>query len=221
MMKVIKSTELTLDKVFAGKSKDVDFKDKDFNESEEIEKTKKTLKTKLKGIPWFFLANLLKKHLMGVLNVNILDILQQGWRKMGIPKNPKEKNNKDKTNTNEGFEQALASHSINFEYYPFMSIQFQGKALTKLKLRVVGKIALKGAKLRVINGKLKRVKSSESSGSISIRFNNTILFSKTLNEIPLLKIVDVVDKKEKDNSNDQTVILTEVKSEPIKSGAQK
>lgn len=199
-MKVIKSTELTLDKVFGSKGNDVKLdKGGEFNESEEIKKTKMTLKKKLLGIPWFFLASLIKKQLMGVLNVNVMDILQQGWMKMGIPKKPDKPKDKDKdkskTQEEQGFEQALASHSINFEYYPFMNIKFRGKALVKLKLRVVGKIALKGAKLRVIDGKLKRVKSSESSGSISIRYNKTVLYSKTLSQIPLLKIVEVVEKE--------------------------
>jgi hypothetical protein len=131
---------------------------------------------------WRLLPAAVGRHLAGLLDVGILDILVGGWNKSHELGAQLEKS---RSSPDKDFFLPLAEHKIASKHHPYLALHKDGQEIGRLPFTVSLELVLQGAVLRIRNGTIHDAESGQIKGKGSIRCGGAIIVEKDLKAISL------------------------------------
>ena len=131
---------------------------------------------------WRLLSAAVGRHLAGLLDVGILDILVGAWNKSHELGAQLEKS---RSSPDKDFFLPLAEHKIASKHQPYLALHKDGQEIGRLPFTVSLELVLQGAVLRIRNGTIHDAETGQIKGKGSIRCGGAIIVEKDLKAISL------------------------------------
>lgn len=133
-------------------------------------------------LKWNLLANAAAKHVGGLLDVRITDIMSKAWEKS---QKLKEHLDKSAASPGESMLLPLATHTITSEHRPFIEVLRGGKQIARLEFAVSVALVVEGAVLRIANGAIQEVQTGEVRCKGALSCGPKVLIEKKLQPLSL------------------------------------
>jgi hypothetical protein len=128
------------------------------------------------------MSGTLARHLVGLLDIGLGDVLVSAWNKAFAVRQQLEKS--AKSPGKEMFLQ-LAEHKISSEHKPYVALMKDGQELGRVAFAVALELTLHGAVLKIRDGSITAIQTGRIKGKGSVKCGRFILVEK---EIPQVDI---------------------------------
>jgi len=134
------------------------------------------------------MSGTLARHLAGVLDIGLADVLVGAWNKAFAVRQQIEKS--AKSPGKELFLQ-LAEHKITSAHKPYVALMKDGQELGRLPFSVSVEIVLQGAVLRILDGAIQEIQTGRVKGKGIVKCGGAILVEKEIEPVEIPGTISV------------------------------
>ena len=131
---------------------------------------------------WRMMPAAVARHLAGLLDIELADILVGAWNKAHGLRQQIEKS--VKTPGKEVFLQ-LAEHKITSTHQPYIALLKDGREIARLPFSVSLELVLQGAVVRILDGAIQEIQTGKIKGKGTVKCGGAILVEKELQPIAI------------------------------------
>jgi hypothetical protein len=137
---------------------------------------------------WRMLPGTVARHLPGMLDISLLDVLVGAWNASHALGQELEKSRKS---PGKDIFLQLAEHKITSKHQPYLALVKDGQEIGRLPFTVSVELTLQGAVLRIRDGVVEEVQTGRIKGKGTVKCGRAILVEKELQPISVPGVMPV------------------------------
>ncbi len=133
-----------------------------------------------RAIRWKWVRELLAKKSAEVLDLNVVDVLLETWKKYMQIVQCADKSREDPKET---FLCPLAEHTVTSEHHPYLEILLRDRPVGRIVFDLEFSLVLEGFVLRIQDGAIWEIQTGSAKGEVTLSIAKTVLLKKELQPV--------------------------------------
>lgn len=150
--------------------------------NEDLGAVREALTAEIKKVKWGILSSDVARKFTELLDVRIVDIMLNAWKKSSTLKQYLEKTSKSKGET---MLLPLADHTITSQHSPYVELLKNGKQIARITFPIAISLIVEGIVLKIRDGEIAEIRSAQVKGKGEIKCNSVVILKKDLEPLPL------------------------------------